>query len=42
MEEVRWVTPEQALELLAYQGAKNVLARASARIKELAGRERSG
>ncbi len=42
MEEVRWVTPEQAIELLAYQGAKNVVARASARIKELADQERRG
>jgi NADH pyrophosphatase NudC (nudix superfamily) len=42
MEEVRWVTPEQAIELLAYQGAKNVVARASARIKELVAQERGG
>ncbi len=42
MEEVRWVTPEQAVELLAYQGAKNVVTRASARIDELADQEGTG
>lgn len=42
MEEVRWVTPEQAIELLAYQGAKNVVTRATACIDELADHKGTG